>query len=71
MLNAVQFHDPFDFCFKVGTIVKDDLLWHFKSTNDVVLYELGHILDLQHGVGGCFHPFSEVVNCDSDVLVPI
>ena len=39
MLNDVQNHNPSDFSFKVRPIVKDDLLWHSKSTNDVVLYE--------------------------------
>ena len=44
MLNVVQLQDPSDLSLKVGTIVRDNLLQHSKLANDVVLYELGHML---------------------------
>ena len=46
MLKLVQFYDPSVFPFKVGPIIWDDLLWYSKLTDDVVLYEPGHILGL-------------------------
>ena len=64
MLNVVQLHDPSDLSLKVGAIVKVDILWYSKQENDIVLYELGHMLGLQNGIGSYFYLFGEVVNRD-------
>ena len=40
MLDLVQFNDLSDFSFKVRPIVGDDLLWHSKSTDDLLAFNI-------------------------------
>ena len=63
VLNVIQLHDPLNLPLKVGTIIRNDLLGHPKPAYDVVLQEPSHMLSLQYRVGGCLHPFGEIVNC--------
>ena len=44
MLNVVRIHDPLNISLKMGNIVWYDFLWYPKLANDVILYELGHML---------------------------
>ena len=54
MLNVVQLHNPLNLPLEVGAIIQNDLLEYPISANDVVLYELSHMLSFQHKVGGRF-----------------
>ena len=71
MLNLVKLYDLPDFPFKMKPIIGDDFLWYSKSTDDVVLYESGHMLGFQNRIGGAFYLFSKVVNCNQNVLLSI
>ena len=55
----------------MGAIIQNDLLRFPISTDDVILYELSHVLGFRHRVGGHFHPLGEVVDYHWDVLVSI
>ena len=44
MLNVVQLHDPSNLHLKMGAILWNDLLRYSESVDDVILYELGHML---------------------------
>ena len=63
MLNVVQLQNPLNLPLEVGAIIRDDLLGYPISADNVILYELSHVLGFQHGVRGCFHPLGEVVDC--------
>lgn len=42
-----------------------------NQQNDVIFYKLGHMFGFQYKVGGYFQLFSEVVNSNQNVLMPI
>ena len=62
MLNVVQLRNLSNFSLKVGTIVRDDLLWYSKPINDIILYKSGHMFGLQYGIRSYLYLLGEVVH---------